>query len=107
MILIKRHLIAASLLLLGVGCAGYDDSAEQSEFERLRTYPISPQGDRILPDYGSEPASEENEALRFAFSPDGRIQRPFTDKSTNNLSPVASSLVALQHRLHSKRLISE
>ena len=31
---IQRQLIAAGSLLLGVGCASYDDSREQSEFEK-------------------------------------------------------------------------
>ena len=76
----QRHLIAAGLLLLGVGCAGYDDRTEQSEFEKLRKYPLAPQGDRILPNFGSEPPSEEEESLRFAISSEGRIQSPFAEK---------------------------
>jgi len=67
----QRHFLAGALLLLGIGCAGYDDSAEQSEFERLRKYPSVPQGDRILPAFDSEPSSDES--LRFAFSSESDI----------------------------------
>ena len=47
-----RRWLAAALLLLTVGCTAYDETASQSEFERLRSYPVAPQGDRILPDHG-------------------------------------------------------
>jgi hypothetical protein len=106
----QRHFIAAGLLLIGVGCASYDDSKEQSEFEKLRKYPISPQGDRILPNFGSELPSEEEESLRFAIYSEGRIQRPFAEKIAQKSPPQASSLLD-QHfsidNLLSKRLSSE
>jgi hypothetical protein len=73
----QRHFIVAALLLLGIGCAGYDDSREQSEFEKLRTYPSNPQGDRILPAFDSEPSSEES--LRFAFTSEGVMAKLLSD----------------------------
>jgi hypothetical protein len=53
----------AGVLVLVVGCAGIDDKEAQSEFEKLRGYPTSPQGDRILPDFESVPPTGEG---RFA-----------------------------------------
>jgi hypothetical protein len=107
---IQRHLIAAGLLLLGVGCASYDDRTEQSEFEKLRKYPISPQGDRILPNFGSEPPSEEEESLRFAIYSEGRIQRPFAEKIAQKSPPQANSPLDLHFSIDSsfsKRMSSE
>jgi len=83
-----RHLFAAGVLLLGVGCAGYDDRAEQSEFEKLRKYPIAPQGDRILPNLGDELPSEE-QSLRFALSTEGRMQSTLVERIAQK-SPSAS-----------------
>jgi hypothetical protein len=57
--------LVAGILLFGVGCAGIDDREEQSEFEKLRKYPVSPQGDRTLPAFEKDPDGEE--AQRFAF----------------------------------------
>jgi hypothetical protein len=55
----SRRFLAAALLLFAVGCTAYDETAAQSEFERLRKYPVSPQADRILPDHGSGAAADE------------------------------------------------
>jgi len=49
----------AGALVLIVGCAGLDDKEAQSEFEKLRKHPTSPQGDRILPSFESAPPTEE------------------------------------------------
>jgi hypothetical protein len=106
----QRHLIAAGLLLLGVGCASYDDTTEQSEFEKLRKYPISPQGDRILPNFGSELPSEEEESLRFALYFEGRIQKPFVEKIAQNVPPRANSPLDLHFSIDppvSERMSSE
>lgn len=54
-----RFFLAAALLLFAVGCTAYDETASQMEFERLRTYPVAPQGDRILPDHGSGAGADE------------------------------------------------
>ncbi len=59
-----RRLFAAALLLFCAGCAGFDDSREQSEFEKLRTYPNTPEGERLLPSFDSRPATDED--LPFA-----------------------------------------
>ncbi len=58
-----RRYLAAALLLLAVGCTAYDETASQSEFERLRKYPVAPQADRILPDHGSGAAADEGHQL--------------------------------------------
>ena len=54
-----RRFLAAGLLLLAVGCTTYDETASQLEFERLRTYPVAPQAERILPDHGGGAAADE------------------------------------------------
>ncbi len=54
-----RRFLAGTLLLVMVGCTAYDETAAQSEFERLRTYPVAPQADHILPDHGSGVAGSE------------------------------------------------
>jgi len=66
MIRTTRNFLFAGSLLFGVGCAGIDDREEQSEFEKLRKYPVAPQGDRILPTFEKDFGGEE--AQRFAFS---------------------------------------
>jgi len=53
------RIIAAALLLLAVGCTAVDETASQMEFERLRTSPVTPRADRILPDHGSGAAADE------------------------------------------------
>ena len=60
-------LLSAGCFLFAVGCAGVDDSREQSEFEELRKRPL-PQGDRLLPSFEKD-SSPEEEALRFAGPP--------------------------------------
>lgn len=51
------NLLVAGALLVAVGCAGVDDREEQSEFEKLRKYPL-PQGDRILPSFERDSGGE-------------------------------------------------
>ncbi len=58
-----RRFLAGTLFLLMVGCTAYDETAAQSEFERLRTYPVAPQADRILPDHGRGAAADEGHQL--------------------------------------------
>jgi hypothetical protein len=41
----------AGIVLLAGGCASYDDTAERTEFEKLRQRPVIPQDDRILPNF--------------------------------------------------------
>ena len=60
---IPGRLLIAALLLLTVGCTAYDETAAQSEFERLRKYPVAPQADRLLPDHGSGAAADEGHQL--------------------------------------------
>ena len=98
-----RYLLVVALLLLSVGCAGYDDRAEQSEFERLRKYPIAPQGDRMLPDFGTEPSSDD-ESLRYAIYSDGRIPKLLAegakqkDGSRRTQSFLGAKLAAVEDR---------
>jgi hypothetical protein len=64
-------LVVAGMILLGAGCKGFDDTQEQSEYEKLRNYPNTPQGDRILPSFENKvPPEEDNPfALQFRISP--------------------------------------
>ena len=53
--------LIAGLLLLG-GCAAPGSDRAKLEFERLREHPTTPDEDKFLPDFGSDPWTEE--ALR-------------------------------------------
>jgi hypothetical protein len=66
----SRRFLLASVLLLGAGCAAVDDREEQSEFEKLRKHPLSPQGDRPLPLFDVERGG--GEALAPAAPPPAR-----------------------------------
>jgi hypothetical protein len=62
----------AALLLLVAGCASPGSIQSQREFERLREQTITPEEDKILPDFGTDPWTEE--ALRLSpGSPDGNV----------------------------------
>jgi hypothetical protein len=52
-------LILAGMILAGAGCKGFDDSQEQTEYERLRTSPRSPQPDRVLPSFEGPSTTED------------------------------------------------
>lgn len=52
-------LIVAGLILPGAGCKGFDDSQEQSEYERLRTSPTPPPSDRLLPAFDNPTTSDD------------------------------------------------
>jgi hypothetical protein len=55
-------LLVAGLLWLS-GCAAPGSDRAQLEFERLREHPAAPDEDRFLPDFGTDPWTEE--ALRW------------------------------------------
>lgn len=51
--------LIAALLLLVAGCASPDQDQSQKEFERLRENTTTPEADRSLPDFGTDPWTEE------------------------------------------------
>ena len=53
----------AALLLLVAGCASPDSIQSQLEFERLREQTTTPEEDKILPDFGTDPWTEEANRL--------------------------------------------
>ncbi len=55
-------LIAGLLLMVG-GCARPGSLQSELEFERLRESTTTPEEEKILPDFGTDPWTEE--ALRF------------------------------------------
>jgi hypothetical protein len=56
-------LLLSGLLLLVAGCARPGSYQSQLEFERLREQINTPEEDKILPDFGTDPWTEE--ALRL------------------------------------------
>jgi hypothetical protein len=59
----RTLLLLAGLLLLPAGCASPGSDQSQREFERLREHAAPPEEEKILPDFGIDPWTEE--ALRF------------------------------------------
>jgi hypothetical protein len=55
--------ILAGLLLLVAGCTSPGRDQTQREFERLREHSGTPEEEKILPDFGTDPWTEE--ALRL------------------------------------------
>jgi len=51
--------LIAALLFLVAGCASPDRDQSQREFERLREHTPTPEEDKILPDFGTDPWTEE------------------------------------------------
>jgi len=66
--------LCLAALLLGAGCAGVGEKEAQLEFERLRRGPSLPQGDSVLPIFGTDPAADES--LRFTWRAADRVRQP-------------------------------
>ena len=49
----------AGLLLLVAGCVSPDRVRSQLEFERLREQTTTPEEEKILPEFGADPWTEE------------------------------------------------
>jgi hypothetical protein len=65
-----RSLLAGLLLLLA-GCVNPDRERTRLEFERLRQQTETPEEEKILPDFGADPWTEEAQQL-LPGSPDAR-----------------------------------
>jgi hypothetical protein len=55
----RTLLLLAGLLLLPAGCTSPGSDQSQREFERLRESTIIPEEDKVLPDFGIDPWTEE------------------------------------------------
>jgi len=55
---VKRSLVAGLLMLLA-GCANPERERTRLEFERLRQETTTPEEEKILPDFGVDPWTEE------------------------------------------------
>jgi hypothetical protein len=64
-------LTVAGILLAGAGCRGFDESQEQTEYERLRTSPNPPQPDRVLPAFDLPSTSDEASPFAAVGFPNG------------------------------------
>lgn len=59
MLLTRRLLLGLASLLCLAGCQGIGEKEAQLEFEKLRQRTISPQGDRLQPDFERKSTSAE------------------------------------------------
>jgi outer membrane protein TolC len=85
-----RNTFGLAVLLLA-GCSVAGEEAERSEWEKRKKPFIVPHGDRILPNFGTDPSPEE--ALRYAFLSNARIEQAFFEwKMALERVPQMSSL---------------
>jgi hypothetical protein len=64
-------LTVAGMILAGAGCRGFDDSQEQTEYERLRISPNASQPDRVLPAFDLRSTSDEAAPFAAVDFPNG------------------------------------